>query len=223
MAPEELASVLLEIIPSLSQSAGVTYDTIAQQLWPPHGAGYPHGDSRVQLALAEALSWLQTEGLLVRNPTQAAGWFWLTRRGAQLKTRVDIEAYRLGRKLPIELLQPRLAEKVHHLYVRGDHDIAVLQAFKIVEVAVRKACGYGNELFGRDLMQAAFHPENGPLRDQSALPSERQAEMFLFSGAIGQVKNPLSHRDLDHSRQTAARLIVFASHLLDIVDQREAA
>jgi hypothetical protein len=45
-----------------------------------------------------------------------------------------------------------------------------------------------------------------------------EAVMHLFSGAIGHAKNPMSHRDVAITAQEA-RLIIFASHLLDIVEQ----
>jgi hypothetical protein len=65
--------------------------------------------------------------------------------------------------------------------------------------------------------------ETGPLPDKALIVSERESEMFLFSGSIGHAKNPPSHRDVYLTRVEAARLIVFASHLLDIVEQRSAA
>jgi hypothetical protein len=54
----------------------------------------------------------------------------------------------------------------------------------------------------------------------TVVPAEREAEMQLFAGAIGHAKNPPSHRDVAFTAQEAARLIIFASHLLDIVEQR---
>ncbi len=126
-------------------------------------------------------------------------------------------------------MQPELADKVHNLYLRGDYETAVFQAFKMVEVAVRRVGGFDNSMYGRDLMMAAFReapdPSKskgtelpaGPLTDTTALRGEQDSMKFLFSGAIGHAKNPPSHRDVRHNRQTAARLIVFASHLLEIV------
>jgi hypothetical protein len=74
-----------------------------------------------------------------------------------------------------------LANKVRHLFLRGDHDTAVFQAFKEVEVAVRKAGNYPNDLLGVNLMRAAFHPDTGPLSDMTLVTAERQSEMHLFS------------------------------------------
>jgi hypothetical protein len=136
-----------------------------------------------------------------------------------------VEAYRKGRLLPVELLQPTLAEKFWPQFLRGDHDVPVFQAFKEVEVAIRKAAngkgaGYPDDVLGITLMRKAFHPETGPLTDMSRVVGEREADMHLFSGAIGHAKNPASHRDVEPSPQEAARLIVFAGHLLSIVEQR---
>lgn len=221
LEPEELGGVLVEIIPGICQNQMFGIGDLVAQLYRIQGNAYPQGSqANVTHALAEALSWLHVQGIIIEDLTQPAVWYRLSRRGSQLKSRVDVEAFRKGRALPIELLQPGLASKVHHLFLRGDHDVAVFQAFKEVEVAVRKAGRYSDGLLGRDLMQKAFHPDQGPLRDASLVFAEREAEMFLFAGAIGHAKNPTSHREVNLSQIEAARLTIFASHLLDIVEQR---
>ena len=224
LEPEELAGILIEVIPGVSQQSGFVIEALAEPLFPPSGGGFArsaHND--VVVALAEAMAWMVAQGLLIRNSHQPAHWMLLTRRGRGLKTRADVEAYRKGNALPIQLLQPHLAEKVHHLFVRGDHDVAVFQAFKTLEVAVRKAGGYDNTVIGKRLVTRAFNSDDGPLRNTEATQDEREAEMALFVGAIGHCKNPTSHRDVDLGREEAARLIVFASHLLAIVEERAAA
>jgi hypothetical protein len=118
------------------------------------------------------------------------------------------------------MVQSLPASDRDHLFLRGDHDTAVFQAFKKVEVAVRKAGKYTNDLVGVKLMRAAFHPDTGALTDMTLVPAERDAAMQLFAAASGHAKNPSSHRDVNLSRQEAARLIAFASHLLAIVEQR---
>ena len=226
LSPEELGGVLLEIVPAVIQNGMFNTESLLAQLYPPLGNGYPVGGNRpVSLAVAEALSWLITQGLLIRDPGQPATWYVLTRRAQSLRTRADVEAYRKGRVLPVELLQPTLAEKVWPLFLRGDQDIAVFQAFKEIEVAVRKAAnakgaGYPDDLVGVPLMRKAFHPDTGPLTNAALVAAEREAEMALFAGGIGHAKNPTGHRDVNIGPQQAARLIVFASHLLGIVEER---
>jgi uncharacterized protein (TIGR02391 family) len=218
LKPEELAGILIEIGPD-----GFWFDNLKAQVSPrPNGGGYPTGWmlEEVVLALAEALSWLEIQGIIVRDPKNPA-FYLVARQGRALKTRTDLEEFRKGRTLPLNLLQQSLVEKVHHLFLRGDHDTAVFQAFKEVEVAVRKAGNHPNDLVGVKLMRAAFHPDTGSLSDMTLVDGERQSEMNLFAGAIGHAKNPPSHRDVNLTRQEAARLIVLASHLLAIVEQRK--
>jgi Protein of unknown function (Hypoth_ymh) len=176
--------------------------------------------------MAEAISWLVTQGLLVPDPAQPSPGFYVpTRRAQSLKTRADVDAFRKGRILPSDLLPTLFAEKVVPLFRRGDHDIAVFQAFKEIEVAVRntanaKGAGYPDSEVGTPLMRKAFHPETGPLDDKALVAAEREAEMHLFAAAIGHAKNPTSHRDVAVTALEAARLIVFASHLFEIVERR---
>ena len=123
-----------------------------------------------------------------------------------------------GRILPGDLVSDDFAAKVLPLFRRGDYDIAVFQAFKEVEVATRKAAdakdaGYPDDCVGRDLMQKAFNAENGPLTNSELTPGQRQAEMFLFSGAMGHARNPAGHTDFEVTAVEAARLVIFASHL----------
>jgi Protein of unknown function (Hypoth_ymh) len=225
LEPEELAGVLLEVIPAVLQSGRFHIQHLTGPLYSTAGGPYQHTVRPAELAIAEALSWLEHQGLVVVDPGQPVTWYVLTRRAGDLRTRADVEAYRKGRILPVELLQPSLADKVWPQFLRGDHDVAVFQAFKEIEVAVRKAsnakgAGYPDDLVGIPLMRKAFHPENGPLTDQSLVFAEREAEMHLFSGAIGHAKNPTSHRDVSLKPAEAARLVVFASHLLSILERR---
>jgi hypothetical protein len=227
LTPEDFGGVIIELMPPLLQSGMFNPAALTAQVYQLSGPSYPHGSRRaIELAIAEAISWLVTQGLLVPDPGQPSPGFYVpTRRAESLKTRTDVDAFRKGRILPSDLLPTLFAEKVVPLFRRGDHDIAVFQAFKEVEVAVRnaanaKGAGYPDSEVGTTLMRKAFHPDSGPLTDKSLVPAEREAEMHLFAGAIGHAKNPTSHRDVAMTAPEAARLVVFASHLFDIVERR---
>jgi uncharacterized protein (TIGR02391 family) len=170
------------------------------------------------MAIAEAWQWLESEGLVMADPDQPNGFFCLTRKGAALKSTSDIEAYRHGNILPEGLLHPKLVAKVRPMFLRGDYDVAVIQAFKLVEISVREAAQLPDDWVGQKLMREAYKPDSGALTDMNTPAGERQAVMELFSGAIGHGRNPPSHRDVVIARVDAARLIGLASYLLELVD-----
>jgi uncharacterized protein (TIGR02391 family) len=217
LAPEDLGMIVLQLV---QNERGIfTGSNIETPLWNANSPGYPqHKRMQVLLALAEAWQWLENEGLLMAAPDQPSGWYRLTRKGMRLKNPADIDVYKQGNVLPLGLLHPKLVEKARPMFVRGDYDVAVFQAFKEVEVAVRSAAKLSNSDIGRKLMQAAFNPDNGPLTDIEADKGERVGLIDLFSGGIAYCKNPPSHRERAFDRTSAAQLIAFASYLLTQVD-----
>src|ERR1700732_1363675 len=158
LTPEDFGGVIIELMPPLLQNGMFNPAALIAQVYQPVGPSYPSGSKRaVELAIAEAISWLVTQGLLVPDPGQPSPGFYVpTRRAQSLKTRTDVDAFRKGRILPSDLLPTLFAEKVVPLFRRGDHDIAVFQAFKEVEVAVRDAANatganYSNSEIGVSL------------------------------------------------------------------------
>jgi uncharacterized protein (TIGR02391 family) len=115
-------------------------------------------------------------------------------------------------------LDPVLAQKVVHLFIRGDYDTAVCQAFKEVEIRVRSAAKLPPEKLGVDLMRDAFHLTHGALTDQSPPKAERESRAHLFAGAIGLFKNPTSHRHVGLGPEETRELILFANYLLRLVE-----
>jgi len=164
--------------------------------------------------------WLQNEGLLVPAPDQPNGFFCLARKGARLRSKADLESYRQGNLLPTSLLAT-IAEKVRPIFMRGDYEVAVFQAFKEVEMAVRATAKLPAEVVGVSLMRRAFYPENGPLANFKTIPSEREALIYLFAGAMGHPKIRMAHREVRLGPGEAAQLIIFASYLLGVVSMLE--
>ena len=135
---------------------------------------------------------------------------------AEQSFQIDVADVLTDDLLPKRLLHRVVSQKVLPIFMQGSYGPAVFEAFKQVEVAVREVGGYAETDYGTKLMRMAFNPENGALTDSQ--DAEKQARSDLFAGAIGSYKNPGSHRDVEIAAEEAAGLIVFASHLLGIVD-----
>ena len=117
-------------------------------------------------------------------------------------------------------IHPAISSKVWSFFSHRAYDTAVFEAFKQVEIAVRKAGGYAETDIGTKLMSKAFNVKNGDLVDENQGKAEREARFFLFVGAIGAYKNPGSHRDVEITAEEAIEMIALASLLLRIVDSR---
>ena len=85
-SPEELSAVLIKIFPEVAQFSGVNFGTIERMFFPTTGTGYPSASrDAVGLVIAEALSWMEHQGIFVRNPKQPYSyWYVLTRKGTAL-------------------------------------------------------------------------------------------------------------------------------------------
>ncbi len=236
---EEVAGVLLTHLQSFGGDSGngtVSRGSISQYNFLNelgHRPAYPKRQLEVNQALMEAWNWLEREGLLVRDGFQSSSpWYFLSRRAQRLKSREDLAAYRRASLLPQGQLHPLIASRVYPAFLRGEYDTAVFQAFREVEIVVRAAGGFPAEMVGVELMRQALRPAGradkpvispGPLTDTTLPGAEQEGMANLYAGAIALYKNPQSHRYVPTDPIDAAEVIVFASHLLRIVDRLKTA
>ena len=219
LEPEDLAGIVLEYFNSqVTKERGLAArgNLISSEAL----RNYPREhETDIRYALVEALAWLENQGFIAEDPTQRSkDWPFITRRGRKLENRTAVEAYRKANLLPKELLHPIMVDKVWPLFLRGEYDTAVFQAFKEVEVAVRDAVEYTEKDCDFKLMEKAFDPKTGKLTESTQTEVEKQGVLALFKGAMSVYKGPTSHRNVNFTAEKAAEAIIFANHLLKIVD-----
>jgi len=200
MEPEQLAGCLLQVMNSRpGREKMLTIGSWLYELF--QGPTPPFSNQHynaVFRALAEAWNWLEVQGLIVW-PDEAngrSGYRVPSRRGERLTSEDAFTQFRRGTELPRQFLHPLLGETVWLLFLGGNYDTAVFQAFKQVKVAVRSAASLPDTEYGTDLMRQAFDQVKGPLTNKAPLKPEREALAHLFAGTIGYYKNPQSHREV---------------------------
>lgn len=218
---EELAMFLLKHLHKLDKSGNSQSLNLHNYLLPPDIDNYAGEQvDAISRAITEAWMWLEREVMIAPVPRKGRDWLYVTRRGEQLLTNSDVSTYLKGKLIPEGTLDVVLTRKVRPLFIRGDYDTAVFQAFKEVEIRVRKAANMSVTSIGVDLMSKAFNLDNGALTDFTQAVGERQATSDLFAGAIGLFKNPSSHRDVNwEDASECAELIYLADYLLRLVER----
>jgi uncharacterized protein (TIGR02391 family) len=115
-------------------------------------------------------------------------------------------------------LHPKIADRCQSAFMASKYDSAVLEAFKAVEEAVREQAAAPATEFGVALVSYAMNPKN-PRLHFSAIPAEQEGYHSLFRGAIGALKNPLSHRSIGHNNPVSVlEYLAFASLLMRLID-----
>jgi uncharacterized protein (TIGR02391 family) len=223
LAPEELAGVVLRVLKATLQNGkfhptNVCNGEVVQYVQAIPGAP----KDKVDAAVSEALHWLFVNGLTMHAPGDTFGWHVITRRAASIESEEDFRQYKQASAFPKSMIHPSISDKVWLMLARGDYEEAVFVSFRAVEIAVRDAGGFDDKDIGTQLMRKAFSTTNGPLTDQMQPEAEREALANLFVGAVGSYKNPHSHRTVTISEAAEAQeMVVMASHLLRIVDDRK--
>lgn len=116
LAPEELAHSLLKVAAANLQNGSVHRSVVISIDQQP-GQERPYGrrdEPQVEVALIEALHWLETNAILLPAPSTNGqnGYRILGRRGKALLERDQFDAFRQAAAFPKSLLHPLIADRV---------------------------------------------------------------------------------------------------------------
>ena len=98
--------------------------------------------------------------------------------------------------MPSAYVHPDVMVKSFDLINKRQFESAVLQAYKIIEITIRRKAKLSNDDYGVNLIRKAYHPDNGVLSNMELPIAERQAQSNYIAGAYALFKNPVSHRDI---------------------------
>ena len=111
------------------------------------------------------------------------GYMVLTEKGKSTTEQTDFEGIRVRGLLREEMLHPLLRGQIYGYFTANDLGTAVFEAFKTVEIEVRRVGGYAEKEIGKSLMCKAF-ARRGPLAKPGDDKADSDALAGLFAGAM---------------------------------------
>ncbi|WP_084262892.1 TIGR02391 family protein [Actinomadura formosensis] len=174
-----------------------------------------------QKAIAEAVGWLRARGLIACTPAtqHSYGALFITRRGQEALKMSVLDVRAIDRLQ--DNLHPLIERNSRRQFLLGEYENAIFGAMRVVEIRVRSLAGFGDDVFGSDLMTKAFR-KGGPLADPAAPQGEVEGTMMLFKGAYAVLRNPSGHREVSFDDVTeASEAVLTASLLMRMLDKIE--
>jgi uncharacterized protein (TIGR02391 family) len=118
-------------------------------------------------------------------------------------------------------IHPEIYAKCWHLYTARKYDDAILNATKVLEVAIRTKARLSNDIVGAALVNRAFKPDK-PILCYSNIEAEQEGMMSLLRGIIQVFKNPQSHRFVGvQSKSDCLSVLLMCSNLLFVIENVE--
>lgn len=99
-------------------------------------------------------------------------------------------------------------------YISEDN---IRAAFVLLERRIRQSAGLSGHQFGKELIDAAFHPDSGLLQPVSPVGAERAGLHHLLLGIFLYYRSPIAHRPVHHDQQSARQICVLIDHALDLI------
>jgi hypothetical protein len=180
----------------------VTCGSVATELFGHGGYVYDAGKRRsVETRISRAWKALEDANLIEPPDIDNGrnGYRVVTDKGRSMDQQIDFEAAKVRGCFTRAMFHPALPASAWNAFRAGDYDLAVFDAFRAVEAAVRNKGRGKNGILETDcgaaLMKKAFDPDAGPLSDMTAARPRRSRRCELFCGAFGELRNPKAHGD----------------------------
>jgi uncharacterized protein (TIGR02391 family) len=118
-------------------------------------------------------------------------------------------------------LHPKIVDKCKILFETGHYDQAIFTAMKVVEEEIRSVARRDPTDIGASLVAKAMGKDDPPIRF-SDVKAEQESAYFLYRGALGSFKNPLSHRSLEISDPVKTfECLALASLLIRMLEEAQ--
>jgi hypothetical protein len=127
------------------------------------------------------------------------GYRVISEEGRKTVSQIDFTAAKVRSRYSRDMFHPSLPDAAWNAFRSGNYDTAVNEAFKALESSIRKKGmgqnGIASTDHGVSLMLKAFDINSGPLTDNAAPKGRKERRRELFSGAFGELRNPVAHGD----------------------------
>lgn len=182
----------------------------------------PAGSSTVKsdyaCLIGEGLGFLDRAGMLVSNPMKRGLFYRLSRAGVRAASGTGVLVAVSGQEART-LLHPRVATAALGDLEKGSYDMAVVAAFRELEIAVRERSGSAES--AKDVFYKAFGASGksrGPLTPEPMESGDANSLRELFAGAYGTFRNPSAHRPEHDDPVQTMRLLIAVSALFFVLD-----
>ena len=117
------------------------------------------------------------------------------------------------------IVDPDLRRAVRHNASASDFTGVIRSAFVHLERRIRESAGLEEHHYGKELIDKAFLPDKGILQPVSPDGSERAGLYNLLLGVFLYYRNPIAHRTVYHTPESALRVLLLIDHALLLVDE----
>jgi uncharacterized protein (TIGR02391 family) len=156
---------------------------------------------------------------------------WYSKEIGEALSKLDSFIQRIGFRLgnnaskiddndALSIMHPRVVELVKDRFVSGHYSDALITSLKEINVIVKEKVrvATGKEQDGPSLMRTAFKLENPVIKLNSLTTQsekdEQQGYCDLFAGAMEALRNPLSHSNIEITKEDAIHKLFFVSMLM---------